>query len=259
MGHIRLGRLPKLKPWKGVFNILESDDLNAAALAQATAEAAQQQFTTLERNDAINYCFWVLVRIATAARGKDFAGELERLGVQSNKISSGLTFVQHVSRAVESELKQRGQANVFVQMAALSLREILTANIVEQSRTLFGTTFKEVQSACRAFSSPKNFGQVAKEFYANFTSRSLLFITDKEISNHIGPGKSLSNPNQALEFHKALNRYCFDSAKIVEEFAAGWLSRNNWQTNNDISEDATFGFTSYALQKIQMELREGKK
>lgn len=259
MGHIRLGRLPKLRPWTGVFSALDSADLDVAELAKATAVAAQQQFKTLEGNEAINYCFWVLVRIAAAAKRKDLSGELERLGANSNNVTSGLTFIHEVSRAVEKELKQRGQANVFVRMAALSLRDILTANIVERSQTLFGTSFKDVESACRSFSSPKPFGQITKEFYASFTSRSLLFLVDKELSNYVGPGKSISSPDQALELHSAVKRYCLETAKIVEEFAAGWFSKNNWQTDYNISEDTTQGFTSYALQKIQMDLREGQK
>jgi hypothetical protein len=259
MGHIRLGRLPKLRPWTGVFSVLESQDLNAAALAQATATAAQEQFAGLERNEAINYCFWILVRIVTASRGDAFVPELERFGIKTESSSSGLAFVQQVSQAIELEFKRRNQIDVFAQMASLSLREVLTGNIAERAKSLFGTSIKDVQAACRAFSSPKNFALLAKQFYATFTNRSLSFITDKELSNYVGPGKSLSNPTQALEFHKALDRYCFESAKIVEDFAAGWLSKNNWQTNQDISEDLAHGFTTYALQKIQMELREGRK
>jgi hypothetical protein len=77
-------------------------------------------------------------------------------------------------------------------MASLSLREVLTGNIAERAKSLFGTSIKDVQAACRAFSSPKNFALLAKQFYATFTNRSLSFITDKELSNYVGPGKSLS-------------------------------------------------------------------
>jgi hypothetical protein len=258
MGHIRIGRIPKTKAWLGIFNSLESDSLNTAALAQATATAVQQEFSTLEKDRAINYCFWVLIRLATAARG-DFANELKQIGVQSSKVSSGLGFVQQVSQAVEKELKGRGQSSVFVRIAELSLREVLSANIIEQSRSLFGTRLKEVQSACRALSTTKNFGQVAREFYATFISRSIQYVADKELSNYIGSTGSLTSPQQALEFQKSLSRYCYESSKIVEGFAGGWFSKNNWESNNNISEDAAVSFTSYALEKIQMELREGRK
>ena len=83
----------------------------------------------LERDRAVNCCFWILVRLATAARG-DFPEELRRLGIQTEPVSSGFAFVQRVSKAVEKELKTRCETSVFVRMAELTLREVLTANIV---------------------------------------------------------------------------------------------------------------------------------
>ncbi len=258
MGHIRLGRLPKTRDWVGVFDTLQNDSTNTAALAKSAVIAAQAQFSDLERNSAINYCFWVLVRLATAGRSDNFVGELEKLGVQQKAISSGLQFVQLVSRTVEKELRGRSQSSVFVRMAELSLREVLSANIIEQSNSLFGTSLSEIQAACRTISTTKNFGRVAKEFYATLLSRSIQFIIDKELSNYVGPSGSTGSPWQVLDFQRSLKVYCFESAKIVEDFASGWFSKNNWDSNNDISEDAAKAFTAYAIQKIQMELRGAK-
>ena len=89
MGHIRLGRLPKSKSWSKVFEVLKGDNINPGDLARATSIAAQQQFTALQKDQSINYCFWVLVRVVTAARTGDFSGELERLGVQTTGVTSG--------------------------------------------------------------------------------------------------------------------------------------------------------------------------
>jgi hypothetical protein len=257
MGHIRLGRLPKTQPWSGVFQVLESESLDATRLARATAEAAHGEFWAIGQDRAVNYCFWVLVRTATAARTSDFAAELERLGVESSNLSSGVAFVNSIAQAVDRGVRGRGQATPFTQIATLSLREVLSANLVEQSKSLFGTSLQEIESACRRISTQKRFGEVAKTFFANLMNRSIRFITDREISNHVGAAESISSPKEVQRFEKALRRYCDESAKIVEEFAAGWFSKHNWETNNDISEDATAAFTAYALEKIQMELREG--
>jgi hypothetical protein len=254
MGHIRLGRIPKTKPWRNVFEALETESINAAALSRATALGFEQEVPALERDRAVNYCFWILVRLATAARG-DFTEELRRLGIQTEQVSSGISFVQRVSKAVEEELKSRGETSVFVRIAELTLREVLTANLVEQSRSLFGTNLNDIQSACRAISTKKNFGQVARDFYAAFISRSIQYVTDKELSNYVGSDSSIASPHQALAFQQAMDRYCYETATIVQEFAGGWFSKNNWETNNNIPEDATSSFTSYALQKIQMELQ----
>jgi hypothetical protein len=255
MGHIRLGRLPKTRSWSRVFQALTADSVTPQQLAGSVAIAAQKQFSAFERDEAINYCFWVLVRIATASRGDNFAGELQQLRISGRHITSGLAFVQQVGHAIEKEFARRGHRTVFGGMAELSLKEVLSTSIIEQSRSLFGTGLREVQAACRTISTQKRFGELAKEFFAKFMSRSIRYLTDKEFSNHIRSEAGIASPREVLEFQKALDRYCLESAKIVEEFAAGWFSKHNWETNNDIPEDAAAGFTSYALNKIQTELR----
>lgn len=256
MGHIRIGRLPKTKPWSGLFDQLQSGDINAAQVAQATAEAALEQFASLEGDRRINYTFWFLTRLVTAARGDDFHGELERLGLRDASFTSGLSFVQQIARTVEREQRTRGEPTVFSRMAELSLRQVLTRNLVDQSKTLFGTGLDEIQSACRAMSTRKTFGKVARDFFATFMGRSIRYLTDKELSNYVGPNRPVSSPDQVLVFEQALNRHCYETAKIVEDFAGGWFSKHNWETNNNISEKETAGFTAYALEKIQMDLRE---
>lgn len=258
MGHIRVGRLPKTKPWAGLFDHFQGSEIDAAQVSQATAEAAQQEFAALERDRKINHCFWFLVRLVTAARSNDFTGELARLGLSNPSFTSGLAFVQQVARTVEREQRKRGQPTVFSRMAELSLRQVLSANLVQQSQTLFGTGQHEIQAACRAISTRQQFGRVARDFFATFMSRTIRYVTDKELSNYVGSTGSMASPTQVLDFEKALNRHCHETAKIVEEFAGGWFSKHNWETNNDISERATAGFTAYALQKIQMDLREGE-
>ena len=223
MGHIRVGRLPKTKPWAGLFDLLQGGEVNAGSMAQATAEAAQEEFAALEGDRRINYCFWFLVRLATAARSEDFAGELERLGLRNPNFTSGLSFVQQVARTVEKEQRKRGQPTVFSRMAEMSLRQVLSAKLVEQSKTLFGTGQQEIQAACRAISTRQQFGRVAREFFATFMSRTIRYVTDKELSNHVGTGEPLASPEQVLRFEQALDRHCGETAKIVEEFAAGWF------------------------------------
>lgn len=258
MGHIRVGRLPKSKPWSDLFDHLQGIEINPAQVAQATAEAAQQQFATLEGDRRINYCFWFLVRLVTAARGDDFVGELARLGLSKPSFTSGLSFVQQVARNIDREQRKRGPPTVFSQLAELSLRQVLSANLVEQSRTLFGTGQQEIQAACRAISTRQNFARVARDFFATFMSRTIRYLTDKELSNYVGTNGAIGSPSQVLHFEHVLDRHCHETAKIVEEFAGGWFSKHNWETNNDISEKETAGFTAFALEKIQMDLREGE-
>ncbi len=259
MGHIRLGRLPKTSTWTGVFNALKEESISQVKLANATAVAARDQFETLEQNQGVNYCFWVLVRIATASRGSDFKGELNRLGLQNVGINSGLGFVNQVAQAVDKELKKRGLTSVFVQMAELSLRETLTSTLIENTQNLFGTKFEDIHSACRNLSSPSRFSQTSRKYFSHFISRIIKFVTDKEISNYVGPKGGLKSPERVLDFQHTLDLHCYQTSRIIEDFASGWYSKHNWQSNDNIKEEEASGFTAYALKKIQMELRTEQK
>jgi hypothetical protein len=257
MGHIRLTRIPKTKRWSGVFHLFESKGIDTVELSKAIAESARKNYSSLEENDAINYWFWILVRIASASRGNDFTTNLESLGININNVTSGISFIQNVSSVVEKETIKRSRRTVFVEMAELSLREVLTKSIVEESKSLFGTSIYDIQNACRKISTNKRFGELSREYFAKFMCRTIQYITDKEISNYVGQNNPINDSIQILDFQHDLSRYCYEAAKIVEDFSSGWFSKNNWESNNNISEQSTRSFTKYALSKIQMELQKG--
>src|SRR5207249_4150951 len=116
MGHIRLGRLPKSRNWSQVFDTLDDTSLSPPQLASAVSKAAKDEISDLQHDAGINYCFWTLVRVVSAARKDDFASELERLGIRANNLTSGLIFVQRVAQAVERQLGARGLRSVLVQL-----------------------------------------------------------------------------------------------------------------------------------------------
>jgi hypothetical protein len=257
MGHIRLGRIPKRKPWSAIFGALESDASNAGELARTTAAASRKRFLTLERDPSLNYCFWILVRIATAARSESFIADLSEIGIDIQNVSSGAGFIHQVSRSVSRDIRRRGPGSTFTEIAQQALHSVLSANIVEQSRTLFGNGLPEIQGACRAISTKRGFGNVSRQYFAQIMSHTIRYIIDKEISNYVGAHRSLTRPQSVIELHRDVDNYCYDASKIVEEFAASWFSKNNWETNNNITEEVASGYTSYALKKIQMELEGG--
>jgi hypothetical protein len=256
VGHIRLGRLPRTYQWKNVFTTISSDEINPHELAGAVSTVTQDKFESSDGHTSINYCFWILVRLVTGARSNMFDQELSNLGVQYQGDISGPQFIQAISNKVQSRLRERGHWNIFGQISELSLRFVLSSNITQESQNLFGSSLTDIQSSLKRLSAQKQFGGVAKEFFGQYQTRLINYITDKEISNFIGPGNTLSNHQKLKEFKNSLYVYCLESARITEDFASGWYSKHNWETNNDISENATLGFTAYALEKLAMELRQ---
>ncbi len=72
MGHTRVGRLPKTQRWRDVVAILDAPDPDATRVAAATAHAATRRLNALVDDPSHTYCFWLLTRLASAARRPDF-------------------------------------------------------------------------------------------------------------------------------------------------------------------------------------------
>ena len=93
MGHLRLGRLPKIRRWAEVVNLLDTGAPDPAQLAAAVINAADHRLRQLAHDEGLGYTFWLLTRIAWAARGQDFINDLARLGLTANPNTSSLQFI----------------------------------------------------------------------------------------------------------------------------------------------------------------------
>ena len=69
MGHTELGVLPKSAKWLAVTQLLAAPETDVARVAESTATAAAGRLTALRGDPSISYCFWLLTRLAAAARG----------------------------------------------------------------------------------------------------------------------------------------------------------------------------------------------
>ena len=78
MGHLRMGRLPKTRRWTQVVDLLDAGSLDTGALAAAVFEAADYRLRQLANDQGLGYSFWLLTRIALAARGNTFVEDLSR-------------------------------------------------------------------------------------------------------------------------------------------------------------------------------------
>jgi hypothetical protein len=85
MGHTIVGRLPNYPRWQAVVAMLQWPELDAAAVAGATTWAAQDRLRQLRGDPSLTYCFWLLTRLASAARGPDFEAELAQLGLPAQR------------------------------------------------------------------------------------------------------------------------------------------------------------------------------
>lgn len=254
MGHLRLGRLPKHRRWAAVVRLIDEDPHNTAAVARAVAQAADERLKALANDPSLIYCFWVLTRVAWASRSPQFSENLSALGIDAHSDVSALSLISQISDKVRSEALPHTESGPFGEIASLALRRALTETVGTRNATLFGTTVDDIQAAFRQYSTKTQFALVAKRFFADFFSRTLNFFVDKEVSNYVGEGHALKSIGESRQFSDALDIYARQSARIMEDFAAGWYSKHNWQSKGEISPQEAQGFVGVALRKLRMEL-----
>lgn len=256
MGRLRLGRLLKTRRWTEVINLLDAPALDPSSLAGAVVFAAEGRLRQLANDEGLGYSFWLLTRIAWAARGPDFVADLARLGINVNSNTSSLQLIAQVTDRVREELATSPSGGDFAELGSLALRTALTDTVAQQGPSLFGSSLDDLQNAFRTYSTQVQFGRLAHRFFGDFFARLLHSYVDRELSNHLGASAGLSNLNQSHEFLEALDLHARQSSRIVEDFAGGWYSRHNWESQGAVNRDETQRFMAYALRKLRTELRQ---
>ena len=254
MGHLRIGYLPKTLPWRRVVGLLDEDPANVSAIAGATARAAHQELERLRGDPSLSYCFWLLTRITWYARQPDFVADLGNIGIDLLGSKSAFSFISAVSDHARTRTASYEGASVFREVANLALKHALSETVALSTPSLFGSTIENVQEGCRKYSSKKQFGVLSRSFFSEFLARFLKYFADKELSNHVGPGKRLESIDDGRAFTDALDTYAWQSARILEDFASGWYSKHNWESEGDITESDARRFVAFALKKLQMDL-----
>jgi len=259
MGHNRIGRLPRTLRWRQVVSLLDEPSLDASAVARASSLAAEVRLRRLANDPTLVHCFWILTRLATAARQPDFANALAEIGIEARPDEPILGFVARVAEQVRNEVAAHPESGHFATLASLALRRALTETIGQHGRSLFGSSVDDLQAALRHYAGDVRFGRMARLFFGDFFAATLGSFVERELSNRTGESPGLQTLRESQEFAQALDRYARESALIMEEFAGGWYGKNNWESKGQINHEDTAGFVGYALRKLRTELTRSEQ
>ena len=253
MGHTIVARLPKSQRWREVVALLDAPRLDAAGVAGATVVAAERRLLQLRGDPSLTYCFWLLTRLASAARGPDFLSDAAQLGVPAKPDDTALQFVARVADRTRVELNRFPESGPFGELAALALRHALTETVGAEGRSLFGSSLEDLERAFRRHSTAAQFGELARRFFGDFVARTLRFYVDRELPHAVGGG-ALSAVGDAANFAAALDLHARQTAGIVQDFAAAWYSKLHFERMGAIGRDDVDGFVAHALTKLRKEL-----
>ncbi len=255
MGHLRMGRLPKTRRWTQVVDLLDAGSLDTGELAAAVFEAADYRLRQLANDQGLGYSFWLLTRIALAARGNTFVEDLSRLGITTDPGLSSLQFIAQVTDRAREQISVSPSEGDFAELGSLALRTALTETVGQQGLSLFGSSVEDLQAAFRGYSTQVQFGRLAHWFFGDFFARVLRSFVDRELSNHVGSPSPLANLNESRNFLDGLDLHARQSSRVMEEFAGGWYSRHGWESQGLISRDETQRFVAYSLRKLRSEIK----
>src|SRR5215211_285761 len=248
MGHQRIGRLPRTRHWNVLIGMLDGTP-QAAAVAGAAIRAAQERLAQLKDETAVPYCYWLLVRLTTAAHGGDFAGDASAIGVSLDPSGSMIGFIARLSGDVADALRRQPGAGPFAELAVESLRATLLDTIAVQGQLPLGDQVAELQRAFRTYATEAGFATLAQRYFGDFVGRMLRYFLDREIADHIGPTSGLVTVDDAWDFADALDLHARETARIMRDFAGEWYSKRNWLTGDEISREMAAGFVAIAIDK----------
>ena len=248
MGHLRVGRLPKNDRWREVIGVIEADSHDADRIAAASLAASEDYLRSIRNDPALTRAYWTLVRLMTAARGDDFAGELDRLGLPADGSGSSIAFLAAVADSVRRESADAADGSMAGELAGLALRRTLMETVGTQATGLFGSTVDDIQAAFRTHSTTRQFGEVSKLFFGDLVARVLRSALDREAPALLGASES-------AEMLAKVDIHARQSAAIVRDFAGEWLSKKNYERAGDIRPADAEGFIAVALRKLRTELK----
>ncbi|MGX9352230.1 hypothetical protein ACS3QZ_13590 [Shimia sp. W99] len=252
MGHIRLGTLPRTKKWREVVSLIDSE-ASIDVIAEAAAKASELDLSRATKDPRFQFISSLLVRLPLLARMPGFEDALLDLGVGENALSSVTGLLAGLELAIDRQSFRFGASSDAGELAKTALLETLSVQLRDRLPSLFEPTPQEIRAALGSFASGNRFADLARDFFARLTYRSLDYYLSRELANHTGQDKRFADDAQRVAFQQALAQHTFEASRIVREFAGGWYGKTVWQKQS-LDQEAIDHFTQYAFKKMRTEL-----
>ncbi|MBX9625636.1 MAG: hypothetical protein K2X82_17670 [Gemmataceae bacterium] len=254
MGHIRLGPLPKTRKWVRVVGLI-ANGAAAAQVAAATVTAAEKALLRAANDPGVVESVWLLAQLPLAAAADEFGPALRDRGLVVPDEPTLLTVIGAASEAVDAKLAgNRGRTDLG-EMAQAAAAESLAAVVGGRLRGLFDPAPDEVRAAFARLGAEKQFGHLARDFFARFTFKALNYFVGKAAPGEVGEAGRFRTLAQLAAFIDSLDTHCREAAGVVERFAGGWYSKARFETGGEVPRDRVAGFVAHAMTKLTDELR----
>lgn len=254
MGHIRLGTLPTSKKWREVVELLTGNS-SLEEIAAASSRAAEFDLKRTSDDPVFQFVAKMLVELPLMARMpvSDAARSelIKSIDVTSPDSISAL--LSSVNEAIDQFTFENGRSSDIGLIAQSALIESLSSKLRDSLPSLFEPQPAEIRSAPGKFAGGQMFGDLARDFFARLTYKSLDYYLSRELANHTGHGARFASDADRVKFEQALFQHSYETSRIVKEYAGGWYGKTIWRDQN-LSDTTIKKFTDYSLKKMRSEL-----
>jgi hypothetical protein len=196
------------------------------------------------------------MQLPRAANAPRFEDGLYACGITVPAEPGIMTLVAGFSNAVDARLPgNRGRTDP-AEMAQMAAAETLAAVLSERTRGFFDTSPDDVRRELGRLGTVKQFGGLARSFFARLTYKCLDYYLSRALADQVGADRRFINLARLGEFSSALETHCREAAYVVERFTGEWLSKSEWEKGR-VSRDDAHNLVCGAMAKLICELRSG--
>lgn len=256
MGHTRLGQLPRTRKWREVVELI-AVGANVPQVASATIKAAESAFKFVSNDKGYNEAVWLITQLGLAASHSNPLEYLRSQGVDIPNETSLPGIVVALSEALDRHSLAEGGKSDLAELSHRALVDAVVQRLEPKllQMSLFNLKAEHTQQALTEFGKEKQFGKLASEFFSRLTRECMNYFLSKTLATNLGEGQRFTTMNQMSQFDSALATHCREASAIVEKFSEEWFSKHRYIEDKQISRESATGFASYALKKMNDELR----
>lgn len=253
MGHIRLPNLHMSAQWVDVVAAIRGGEA-VDVVAARSAVAADAAFRRAKCDPDFHHAIKLLAELPLAARTSDYVEDLRRLGLAVSGPPDLAGFMAALAGALDQAAKHEVPGSDIRELATRALLGSFSAQLGQGLPSLFAANASDLQHELGKYASGRNFGVLARDFFARFVEETLAYYLSRELGNHQGPGLRFQSGQDRTAFDSGLARHAWGAARIVEEYAGGWLGKHVYQEGG-LTPETISRFGSYSLKKIIDELK----
>lgn len=260
MGHTRLGTLPRTKAWREVVGLIAAG-ADVETVAKATITAADKAFSGVFDDRGYNQAVWLLTQIGLAGKSPNAIEHLRQYGVSIPDNTSLVEIISALSSAMECKAAYNGKETDLGELAHRALVDAVITRMepkIEQ-QSLFDMQTDTTQKALSTFGKETEFAKLSREFYSRLTRECMQYFLSRTLAGQLGDGLRFATMNQMSQFEESMATHCREASLIVEKYSGEWFSKHNYEEKGEISRESVQGFASWALKKINDELKAGAK